>query len=202
MAPVLRVGDNRFRAITQRWILRELPVDLSAEVQSPGKPGRSGFFKARADPIIVCFQRVGTGVFVVQYRSGQVPIGADQRACGTMGRHGNGVDPVPGVKTRKRVGEKFPDPVDIKMRIGRRRQDRVGPGNHGDLGQLGRIDKGELGVCLADVDDRDVVRPHGMWNMGVNGTATGSLSGFVSIRSDICAHQRFMTAFPGKASIV
>ena len=89
------------------------------------------------------------------------------------------------------------------MRIGPVGEDGVGGRADRDLRQRFEIDQRELGVGLADVDDGDVAGiAHFIWKTVSSGTATGSLSGFVSMMSAICAHQRFITGWFGRSSIV
>lgn len=79
-----------------------------------------------------------------------------------MRRDRNGVDPVVCVKSRQGVQKEGPVPLDIKMGIGRAGQNRVGTGDDRDLGKVRQVDKGKLGIRLANVDDGNMQVAHGM----------------------------------------
>ena len=57
------------------------------------------------------------------------------------------------------------------------------------------IDQRQLGVGFTDINNGDVL--HGMWNTFVSGVATGSLLGWVSMMSAICAHHFCITGCSG-----
>ena len=116
-----------------------------------------------------------------------------------MRRHRNRVDPVAGMEIGQMSQEEIPMPVEVEMRPGRAGQDLVRAGHHVDLGQRRAVDKRQLGIGLADIDDGDT--GHGRWNIGISGTATGSLSGCVCIRSAICAHHLRITGCDGRSSM-
>ena len=83
------------------------------------------------------------------------------------------------------IKDELPVPFDIEVRIGWPCQDRVGTGDDRNFGEVGKMDKRKFGICLANIDDGDVLAGHGIWKTGVSGTATGSLSAWVSITSAI-----------------
>ncbi len=105
-----------------------------------------------------------------------------------MGGDGNGVDGGVGVERPQRVQDERPMAVYVVMRIGAVRQHGVRPRAHRDLRQPLAVDQRDLGVGLADVDHGDVAgwrAAHGIWKTVSSGTATGSLSGLVSMMSAI-----------------
>ena len=198
-APIARIGEDMGGAGGQRFVLQK-PMQLRADIQPHGQPGRAGGGKTGAQRVIFRCQLIRAGMFIIQHRRSQRPCRIQQHDRGAVGGDADRIHTMFGLKRCQMMQEKGPMPVQIEMRPGRALPHRVGPGDHCNLPQRPSLNQREFRIGLANIQNRDVL--HGRWNIGTSGTATGAPSGCVSITSAICAHQRCMTGWLGKSSMV
>ena len=117
-----------------------------------------------------------------------------------MGRDRDGIDRRVAILILKAFEDEPPQSIDVEMWIETIPNDRIRPCPDSEFPLRDDIDQRNLRVGLADINDLDVAHQV-IWKTVTSGTATGSLSGFVSMISAIYAHQRFMTGWRGRSSI-
>ena len=186
--PVLRIHHDARDAREFRWKYARLPEQLRAEVEPDRQPRRPRFGEGRTRSVVVGGQLLRPVMLIVEHRQRQIAAGVEQRGSHAMCRHRNRVDMALAIERAEAVEDEVPQTIDVEMRIGTVTQHRVRRAPRVDLGKPVEVDQRHLGVGLADVDDGDVADRcccHSIWNTVSSGTATGSLSGFVSMMSAI-----------------
>ena len=153
--PVLRPHHEAGHPVAKGRVTVKLPVHLGTDVQAAGQARRSGLGETGADRIIGCSHRIRAVVFIVQYRGGQRALSRQQRRRGAMRGDRYCVDPLRRVQVAQTVRQEPPQPIRVEMRVRRAWQHPVGLRGDGDLGAGRQIDQRNLGIGLADVEDRD-----------------------------------------------
>ncbi|MNT58770.1 hypothetical protein D3C72_1962300 [compost metagenome] len=122
-----------------------------------------------------------------------------------MGGDGNRIETVLLAEPLKGGENEAPEHFHIVMRINSIAKDRVRLFLGSNLLSAAGVDDDDLGIGLADIDDRDTARfdavGHGRWNTVTRSFAMGELSGLLSMMSAICAHHFFITGWSGSAAM-
>ena len=181
--PVLRVGQDRGGARGLRGS-GGLPEELGAEVEARRQARRAGLGEGRAGGVVGGGELVGAGVLVVEDRQDEGAFGVEERGGGGVGGGDDRLDAVAGVEGADAVEDEAPDAFGVGVRIGRAGQRAV---RAGDV-SISRIVAVSTSASLALVLPMSMTsdaggRGHSRWKTVSSGTATGELSGFVSMMS-------------------